>query len=256
MIRIGTSGFDYEDWRGHFYPESLPRKSYLPYYADRFDALELNFSYYRMPGAAQLASMVERTAGKVEFSLKAHRAMTHERTAPPEVVAEFRAAVEPLSSAGRLGAVLAQFPNSFRQCEENRAYLKRLADGLGPPLVVELRHAEWAVDPIVEWLGRIGVGFACVDEPQIPGLMPPLAVASATPAYVRFHGRNAAKWYEHDRPEERYDYHYRADELGEWVKRIRDLERKAGKVLVFFNNHFQGKAVDSAQTMRRLLAVD
>jgi uncharacterized protein YecE (DUF72 family) len=253
VITIGTSGFDYDDWRGCFYPERLARREFLAYYAGHFKALELNFSYYRMPEARQLASMVERTDGGVDFSIKAHRSMTHERVATATEVAAFNAALEPLRDAGRLGAVLLQFPYSFHQRQENREYLKRLADAVGPPLVVELRQGDWAADPIIDWLRRIGIGYCSVDEPRLKGLMPPRAVATAAPGYVRFHGRNAAKWFEHDRPEERYDYRYPAHELEEWVPRIRDLEQQVDKVLVFFNNHFQGKAVDAAKQLEQLL---
>jgi uncharacterized protein YecE (DUF72 family) len=253
MISIGTSGFDYPDWRGFFYPEKLPRKVWLPYYAKHFKALELNFSYYRMPGPDQLASMVERTGGTVEFALKAHRSMTHDRTASSAEYSEFLDAVQELRQAGKLGSVLAQFPNSFGQCEENRNYIKQLADRIGPPLTVELRHADWASNAIRDWFKQIGVGICCVDEPRIKGLMPPDAVAAASPAYVRFHGRNAAKWYRHDKPEERYDYRYDASELTEWALKIKKLENKTGKVLVFFNNHFQGKAAEAAKIMEKLL---
>jgi uncharacterized protein YecE (DUF72 family) len=253
LIRIGTSGFDYEDWRGAFYPETVPRKNWLRYYAQRFPTLELNFSYYRMPSSKQLASMLERSEGRIEFAIKAHRSMTHERTATDGDLGEFKEALKPLREAEKLGAVLAQFPYSFRQCEENRTYLKRLVDRLGQPLVVEMRRSDWAKDPIIDWLGRLGVGYCCVDEPRIKGLMPPLAVATTSPAYVRFHGRNAEKWYTHDRPEERYDYAYTPGELKEWVDKLKELDQKTGKVLVFFNNHFQGKAVDAAVALDRLL---
>lgn len=254
MIRVGTSGFDYSDWSGCFYPEGLPRSSWLAYYADRFSCLELNFSYYRMPEARVTASMVERTGGRLVFSIKAHRSMTHERVAAKEDFARFREAIAPLREAGCLGAVLAQFPQSFRQCEENRSYLRRLADELERPLAVELRSAPWATEPVLEWLGRLGVGFVCVDEPPLEGLMPPLAVFTAPPAYVRFHGRNEAKWYVHDRPEERYDYRYSENELRGWALKIKSLETSADNVFVFFNNHFQAKAVDAARAMKKLLA--
>ena len=254
MISIGTSGFDYDDWRGFFYPDDLPKAEFLTYYAHQFKALELNFSYYRMPSSRQINSMIERTDGKVEFSIKAHRSMTHDRTAGELDYKEFTDAISPMREADRLGAVLAQFPHSFEQNQENRSYLKRMADRIGPPLVVELRRQEWAADPIRSWLAKIGVGYCCVDEPKVKGLMPPIADATASPAYVRFHGRNAAKWYEHNQPHERYDYRYATSELKEWVPKILDLENKVDKVLVFFNNHFQAKAVDGAKALAGLLA--
>jgi uncharacterized protein YecE (DUF72 family) len=253
VILIGTSGFDYDDWRGCFYPDDLPKRAQLEYYSGHFSALELNFSYYRLPGARQLASMVERTGGRVAFAVKAHRSMTHERTAGEAEYQGFAEALAPLAEAGALAAVLAQFPHSFVQCEENRSYLGRLADRLGPRLVFEPRGDEWIAGPVLDWLERRGIGLCCVDEPALPGLMPPLARATASPAYVRFHGRNAAKWYRHDSPHERYDWRYSARELAEWVPRVRALEDSAGKVLVFFNNHFQAKAVDAARLFSGML---
>jgi uncharacterized protein YecE (DUF72 family) len=253
VISIGTSGFDYDDWRGAFYPIELPKARFLEHYAEHFRALELNFSYYRMPSAAQAEAMVRRTGGRVTFAVKAHRSMTHERIAGESDLAAFEEALAPLREARVLGAVLAQFPQSFHQTEENRSYVKRLADRLGPPLVVEMRRADWVERPLLDWLGRVGVGFCCVDEPRLEGLVPPIAEATAAPAYVRFHGRNAAKWYVHDRPAERYDYRYGDRELAEWAPKIRELERKAGDVLVFFNNHFQGKAVDAAKALGAML---
>jgi len=253
VILIGTSGFDYDDWRGLFYPEDLPKRSQLEYYSGHFAALELNFSYYRMPEARQLASMAERTAGRVAFAVKAHRSMTHERSAGEAEFESFAQALAPLEEAGVLAAVLAQFPHSFSQCEENRTYLRRLADRLGPRLVFEPRSDEWVTAPVLDWLRKIGVALCCVDEPALPGLMPPVARATTSPAYVRFHGRNAAKWYRHDSPHERYDWRYSASELLEWVPRVRALEAAAGKVLVFFNNHFQAKAVDAAKLFSAML---
>lgn len=255
VIHIGTSGFDYDDWVGYFYPDGLPKASRLAYYAEHFGALELNFSYYRMPTAKSLERMVERTSGKVVFALKAHSSMTHERTAGDLEIAAFHEALSPLREAGVLVAVLAQFPHSFHQTEQNRAYLSRLSGALGPPLVAELRDADWATPPILAFLAQLGLGFTCVDEPPLPGLMPPIAPVTAAPAYVRFHGRNAAKWYAHDLPHERYDYRYSPSELSQWKPKIESLEAKAGQTLVFFNNHFQGKAVDSAQAMMRLLGI-
>lgn len=256
MILIGTSGFDYEDWRGVFYPEKLPRSEFLTYYSGRFEALELNFSYYRMPTAKQLASMVDRTGGQVAFSIKAHRTMTHERVASSSDYEQFAEALRPLRESGTLAAVLAQFPHSFQQVQENRTYLKNLADTLGPPLAVEFRRREWAADPILAWLKKNHVGFVCVDEPAIEGLMPKMAAATAPPGYVRFHGRNAEKWYQHDRAEQRYDYRYGAKELVGWIPRIKRIEHQVGKMMVFFNNHFQGKAVESAKILEQLLAME
>jgi len=253
MIKIGTSGFNYDDWRDFFYPNDLSKEQFLSYYSDRFDVLELDFSYYQMPTANQFDSILKQSDGKLEFSVKAHKSMTHERTAGRADIAQFQDAIAPLRDAGKLGAVLAQFPSSFAQTTENRAYIKHLVDNLGSPLIVELRHMNWTTDPIINWLAKLGVGYCCVDEPQIKGLMPPVARAAAQPAYVRFHGRNATKWYRHNQPHERFDYRYNPRELQGWAQKIKLLESEVGKVMVFFNNHFQAKAVEGAKMLKVIL---
>lgn len=255
MILIGTSGYDYDDWRGFFYPEDLPKNQFLSYYASHFNALELNFSFYRMPTAKQLETMLQRTEGKVEFSIKAHRSMTHDRIAGNHDITQFKEALTPLLEANKLGAVLLQFPHSFNQTEENRKYLKQLADQIGPPVVVEFRRVEWSATPIRKWINSIKAGYCCVDEPHLDGLMPRQAVATATPAYVRFHGRNASKWYTHNHAYERYDYLYNIRELQEWAPLIDQLDKQTQKTMVFFNNHFQAKAVDGAKKLADLLRI-
>jgi uncharacterized protein YecE (DUF72 family) len=230
---------------------------FLGFYAERFEACELNFTYYRVPDSRTLARMIEKSRGTVEFTLKAFQAMTHSRDAPPETVSAFVEALTPLREAHLLGALLLQFPFSFRRDAAGEAYLSSLTDSLRAlwpeiPLVVEFRHRSWVSEDAFGWLRGRRLGFCAVDEPQIGNLMPPVSVNTGPIAYARFHGRNAEKWWKHDRPEERYDYLYTDDELREWIPKIHALEAHAEKTFVFFNNHFQAKAVDNA---RRLLAL-
>lgn len=124
MIRVGTSGFSYPDWKGPFYPPAMKPTEYLSYYADRFDACELNFTYYRMPDARTLARMVEKSHGRVEFTVKAFRAMTHTRDAPPESVAVFAGA---LASASSKTYVF--FNNHFRaKAVDNATRIREMLD--------------------------------------------------------------------------------------------------------------------------------
>ncbi|MBN2527270.1 MAG: DUF72 domain-containing protein [Deltaproteobacteria bacterium] len=253
MIHIGTSGYSYTDWKGYFYPESLQSDAFLSYYAKYFSAVELNFSYYRMPTAKQMETMVQKSDGKLLFAVKAHQMFTHQRTPVTADFKQFSQALAPLLEANCLGGVLLQFPNSFLQNELNRKYLRDVSKRFSFPLVAEFRNGEWAADAIYKWLSKLGIGFCCVDEPQLPGLLPRLHVCTSNIAYVRFHGRNRQKWYQHNHAYERYDYKYTAAELSEWVSPIQQLDRQAERTMVFFNNHFQAKAVDSARQLSNML---
>ncbi|MBN1770042.1 MAG: DUF72 domain-containing protein [Deltaproteobacteria bacterium] len=254
-IRIGTSGFGYEDWREVLYPRELPKRRFLETYAREFDLVELNYTYYGMPEARTLAGLVRRTPDGFGFTLKLHGSMTHARNADEATYRAFLEALRPLVDGGRLLAVLGQFPQSLHPDHDARAHLERLRERLaGLPLVFEFRNRGWVRDEVRRWLRSLGVGYCCVDQPDLPRLVPPVLWVPAPPAYVRFHGRNAAKWYEHDDPAERYDYRYSTEELAEWRDRLRRLEAKAGTVLAFFNNHFRGNAVHDARALRGLLA--
>ena len=254
MILIGTSGFSYADWVGPFYPETLPKQEWLAYYSQHFRACELNFSYYRVPTAKSLAQMAEQSGGNVEFVVKANQEMTHVREENAPVFKAFQAALQPLAERRVLGGVLAQFPFSFHCNQANVEYLKRFQAQMGDiPVVVEFRNRQWLKEATFTLLRDLGCGFCCVDEPPLKGLLPPVAVATSPLGYVRFHGRNRAKWWEHDDPAERYDYLYPEAELREWLPKIRALEEKTEKVYVFTNNHRKGQAVRNAQQLKALV---
>lgn len=254
-LRIGTSGYSYADWKGPFYPSDLPQRDFLPYYATHFDACEINFSYYRMPTAKTLASMVERTDGRVQFAIKATRTLTHEPAADLATeAATFRTALAPFVDARVLGGVLLGFPGGLRPSPGSWDRIRRLLDALAPlPRVVEFRHRSWLSEATFDRLRDQGAAFCCVDEPALPSLIPPVAVVTAEPAYVRFHGRNRDKWFGHEAAHERYNYDYSDDELAEWVPRIERLAKRSTQTLVFFNNHFQARAVSAANRLREML---
>jgi len=253
-ILIGTSGFSYKDWVGPVYPADLPRADWLRFYAREFSTCELNFSYYRIPDARTLERMAEKVPQGFLFALKAFRGITHKREEPEAQIAKFVQALLPLQEAAKFACVLAQFPYSFHAGDENLAYLHRLRDGFGDlPVVVEFRGRDWITDHTLETLRALNFGFCCVDQPRLSGLVPPVAVATSPLAYVRFHGRNAAKWWRHDEAWERYDYAYSDDELREWLPKIRQLDEEAALTLVYMNNHWQGQAVGTARQLRLLL---
>ncbi len=256
MIYVGTSGYSYEDWAGPVYPPDLPKSEWLSFYAREFPACEINYTYYRLPNARTLAAMSRKTPAGFVFTVKASQELTHGREDPEAPFAAFQAGVAPLVAEGKLGCILAQFPFSFHATPENRDYVRRFRERLGGlPTAIEFRNRAWLAPETFELLRELGLGFCCVDEPRLQGLLPPVAVATSPIAYVRFHGRNASKWWRHENAWERYDYTYSEEELREWQPKIQALNQQAEKTFVFANNHWQGQAVGTARQLRLLLGV-
>ncbi len=253
-ILVGTSGFSYKDWKGPFYPEKLQDHEMLSYYASHFPVVEINSTYYAIPRPQNMEAMVRKTEGKLEFVVKANQDMTHNRQKAEEALPGFKEALKPFQIHNVLGCVLLQFPFSFHHHQQNRDYLAILRDRLdGIPLVAEFRNKWWVQEKTFEFLRQREIGFCCVDEPKIPGLLPPIAVATSPIGYVRFHGRNMEKWWQHEKAEERYDYEYAEEELRDWVIRIQGLLPVVHKLFVFFNNHPRGQAARNALAMMSLL---
>lgn len=254
MIWLGTSGYSYDDWRGIFYPADLASGDCLAFYAAEFSAVELNFTYYRMPTADHLREMATCTPEQFRFAVKAHQDITHGRRPDPVPLAQFRAAVEPLQRQDKLGAVLLQFPHTFHSTEENAGYIRHCAEQLNDmPLVVEFRHSDWLTQRTMAFLRELNVGFCNVDMPVLSGLLPKTAFVTAPTAYVRFHGRNKEKWWKHDQAWERYDYSYSDAELQEWIPRLAQINEQAENLFVFANNHWQGQAVTTIRQLKMLL---
>ncbi len=254
-IRVGTSGFDYLDWVGPFYPKSLPRKDFLAYYARFFGTLELNFSYYRMPEADQLEALRERVPPTFDFSVKAHESLTHriDPAAWKDAAREFGAALAPLMRNDQLAAVLLQFPFSFHYEPDSRRYLRDLLDRMKEfPCVVEFRNVQWMTPRVFEALTKAGVGLCAVDAPDLPGLPPSLDRATSELGYVRFHGRNEANWCGSDSAA-RYDYRYSPAELAAWLPRLDALRRTTRKLRIHFNNHRRGQATGNARDLVELI---
>lgn len=254
MIYLGTSGFSYDDWVGAFYPAGMPKREWLVYYAREFNSCEVNSTFYALPKPSTLKAMSEKTGEGFLFSVKANQQMTHQREDNAAVFKTFCQMLEPVISAGKLGCVLAQFPYSFRLNQRNWDYLRWVREQLGElPVVVELRNAGWLRSEVFDWLHQLDLGFCCVDEPPLPNLLPPIAEATSDIGYVRFHGRNSAKWWQHEHAYERYDYSYTPQELGEWVPRIRKLDSMVERTFVFANNHWRGQAVSTIRQLRLML---
>jgi uncharacterized protein YecE (DUF72 family) len=250
-IIVGTSGFSYPDWVGVFYPHDLPKSRWLEHYAQQFSFCELNFSYYRMPTPAQMEKYQDHS---IEFALKAHRSLTHDRVDTDHARISFLEAARVLGDSKALSAVLLQFPYSFGYTATHRKYLLELLSFLSElPLVVEFRHPAWIKDSVFAELRQHGWGISMIDSPRVPGGMPDYEALTSEIGYLRFHGRNNENWWTGSNVS-RYDYEYSPEELEAWVPRIMEMSKAAKTVYISFNNHARGQAIKNANQLRGMLA--
>jgi len=255
-LYIGTSGYDYPEWKGLFYPEKTARAKFLEYYATQFNALELNGTYYKMPTQSQMVNMITRTGGRVKFSVKAFQDLTHcaDKSNFIPLAKEFKTALEPMLAGNLLSCALFQFPQSFHYEKDQRVYLDLLMNELKDiPVVVEMRNTQWQNEKVYAALRERNIGWCITDNPSISNLPKLEYTATGDIAYMRFHGRNAETWYTGNNVS-RYDYLYRDSELETFVNPIKELLRHTKIVLLFFNNHAKGQATINARKIIMLLS--
>lgn len=255
-ILVGTSGYRYNEWVGPVYPAASAPASLLPRYASMFPTVELNETFYRMPTAEYLGALAAEAGPGLSFSAKANEALTHriDPTAWHDAARLFVAAVEPLAAAGRLNAVLLQFPTEFGYDIDRRRYLNELLGALaGLPVAVEFRNAGWYNNRVFDSLRARSVAVASLDLPELKGLPPVIDVVTAPFAYMRLHGRNAPAWWGSDAAS-RYDYLYAPEELAAWGARVRRIAARVDTVMVYFNNHRRGQSVSNARTFAAIIA--
>ena len=251
-IRIGTSGYSFDDWRGQFYPQQIERGKMLDYYVQHFPTVEINSTYYRIPHPRVMANLVHKAPAGFDFMIKTPQSFTHRRDDLGADITPFAEAIRPFIEAGMLAGTLAQFPGSFHFSKENLDHIRICRDAVAPrPLFVEFRHNGWERPEVTEFLRKEKIGYVCVDEPQIAGLLKPDMKATTEIGYVRLHGRNAEKW--HTGGPERYNYLYNEDELAEWRKKISELKARVNRVYLYFNNCFDAKAATNALEFMRSL---
>jgi uncharacterized protein YecE (DUF72 family) len=252
---IRSRGWDYKDWAGKVYPAPKPKGfDPLRYLADYFDTVEINSTFYRPPAAKVAQGWVERVKDhdRFRFTAKLYKRFTHERATAwsRAEVDEVRAGIDPLAEAGKLGALLLQFPWSFRNTDANREWLRDLTAAFAAyPLVVEVRHLSWNEPEFYVELAARRMGIVNVDQPMFRNSLPPAARATSSIGYIRVHGRNYKDWFRKEAGrDERYDYLYSSKELKPWTERTRALaeEPSVTDVYVVNNNHFAGQAVTNA----------
>ena len=262
MIKIGTSGFSFPDWKGTVYPEKIREGEMLSFYEKElgFHVLEVNFTYYTLPSQKSFEGMSKKTSKEFEFVVKAFKGMTHEIRDKEtgkmidnhETFEKFKYGLLPLREEGKLTGVLAQFPYGFFPNRENVDYLTRFKQEMEDiPLIYEFRNKTWMREQTFQFLERNKIGFCIVDESKLPKLMPYVPKATSDIGYFRFHGRNP-NWFNVPM-KVRYDYLYNEGELKEFIPDIKDISKKTAKTLVFFNNCYSGSAAKNAVQMAKLL---
>lgn len=256
VIRIGTSGYSFRDWKGTFYPENIKSGEMLSFYAQHFKIVEINSTYYAIPKPQMFEEMIRNTPTDFQFTVKANKGITHERVNNKSIFDQFEASIQPLVEANRIKGVLAQFPWSFKNSGENRTYLSQCKELLSKyPLIVEFRHTSWITEATFSFLRDQDISYCVVDEPDLPGLVPPEVINTTGLGYVRFHGRNTKTWWEGDSAQ-RYNYLYTEQELKEWIPKIKQLADSTAETLIFFNNCHAGYAAKNAKTMQDMLQTD
>jgi uncharacterized protein YecE (DUF72 family) len=236
--RVGCSGWNYRDWRGLFYPSGLPARRWLEYYASRFDTVEVNSTFYRLPRREAVANWVEQTPEGFCFAVKASRYLTHVRRlrdVEPGIEL-FEQRIAPLRKAGRMGPVLWQLPENFHRDEDRlEELLAVLPRGRH---AIEFRHASWFVPGVLSVLRERDVALVLGDHPQRPFQS---HEATASWRYLRFHygarGRRG---------------NYSKRELETWARRIRGW-REGGASFAYFNNDWEGFALRNGRYLRERL---
>jgi uncharacterized protein YecE (DUF72 family) len=288
-LLVGTSGWSYPSgkgkWNGLFYPATRSKKAgtagfdELRFYAEHFETVEVNTTFYGQPRAEVARSWVERTPPGFEFSLKLYQKFTHPRMfreaalkrAPGSEGAlldllaqvtqsdidEFRAGIDPLASSGRIGALLAQFPASFKDSPASRDYLAQLLTAFDDyPVAVELRHKSWsdAIGDTLAMLNAFNAAWVQIDEPKFRFSIRQNYLPNVSSFYyMRLHGRNATAWWRHDKSEDRYNYLYSGQQLREFSDIAGAAQALVKKSYLYTNNHFASKSVVNAVMIKAQL---
>ena len=271
VLRVGTSGWHYPTgrgtWNGIFYPLSQDRErgfDELRFYAERFNTVEVNSTFYGQPRASVSLDWVRRTPPEFEFSIKLHQTFTHPAMSGAAAmvgqsdVDQFKGGLDPLVAAGRLGPILAQFPSRFHRTPEAETYLDWLLRTFGDyAMAVEFRHDTWSRAPeeTRALLDAHGAAWVQIDEPKFgSSIRQDFRPNGHEAMYLRLHGRNAAQWWDHEAAEDRYNYRYSTAELEPIAQKVREARMLVKKVYLYLNNHFSAQSVANAATLRKMLA--
>ena len=262
-VRIGTCSWADEGLVKHWYPRDVrTAEARLRHYAQRFDVVEVDSPFYRLPAPEVAAKWAERTPPGFVFHVKASKAMTgHEEAELEPAFREFREALAPLEASGKMRGVLLQYHPRVKKTPEALEELTRVRPLLEPLVpLVEFRHRSWVtgdeLPDTLRFLERHGLAFVSVDSPRTraTNVVPTIAAVTHPVAYVRFHGRNEKTWnIKAEKSSQRFDWMYAPEELEEWVEKLGHLANEADEVYAMFNNNRDDFAPRSAMILRGLL---
>jgi len=261
---IGTAGWSYPHWNGIVYPKTHSAGFHsLEFLAERLSVVEINSSFYQplKPEVTKLWIKKVEFNPEFQFTAKLHQHFTHNRILDEGEIQTFKEGLWPMLRAGKLGAVLMQFPWAFRFTAENRDFLIRLRRAFHEfPLVAEMRHSSWLAEEGLGIFLDYRIGFCNIDQPDYTHAMPPTSYLTSGVGYVRLHGRNpnnSLGGYDRQAPGtmrlRQHDYLYSDAELEEWAKRIERIGRFADSTFVIFNNDAGGKSVVNALQLQALI---
>lgn len=235
---FGCSGFHYDDWKDKFYPDDLPKKRWLEYYAEHFKTVEINNTFYHLPSDKTFRDWHERTPGNFRFTLKGSRYVTHVKKLndPDEPVKNFYAKADLLK--GKLGCILWQLPGKLKKNEGKIENFCKALDS-GYHNAIEFRDKSWFTEEIYDILKHHKVAFCMVSA---PGDLPESAVKTSGTVYLRFHGKRS--WYDCD---------YTDEELRSWAKKLESL--KSDRAYAYFNNDQHANAVKNCKRFTELVSV-
>jgi uncharacterized protein YecE (DUF72 family) len=268
MIKIGTCGFQFKDWKGTVYPENIKDSDILPYYNRTlgFDLVEIDASYYQIFNPRVSESWVKKTTGDFRFAVKCHRDMTLNEAGKvnpldiknDDVFKYFLSSFQPMIESGKLLTFLAQFGPVFFKNSAGKDYIRKFREHFkNLPLTMEFRHKSWLVpeeqQDTFDFLRKNNLSYAVVDEPKIRSLAPLVPEATTDLAYIRLHGRNKL-WFENN-GDKRYDYFYTDEELNDFIPFINSLDKNTSITTVFFNNCHAGAALKNAIKLKQMLGI-
>ncbi|MFP4497032.1 MAG: DUF72 domain-containing protein [Vulcanimicrobiota bacterium] len=268
MIKIGTCGFSFKDWKGTVYPENIKDRDILPFYNKTLgmDIVEIDVSYYQLLPQNVAESWNSKTDRDFLFTIKCHKDITLNEMGKVDPLAlnngdvfdKFLYSYTPIINNNKLLTFLAQFGPAFNKNKKNVQYLSLLKEKFKSlPLTIEFRHKSWLEkenrEDTFTHLRRLNLGYAVVDEPQVRSLAPFILNNTNPVGYFRFHGRNR-DWFTAT-GDERYNYEYSDDELREFIPFIKELEKRTAVTTVFFNNCHSGAALKNSVKLRQMLGI-